>query len=83
MYKFNNETNKIEHYKLQDSKPQVGHMMELKWGLPNTMIHRVHEFSENFINANNHRNESEIFYFSDETNILNTPFVNQTEFTGN
>ena len=54
--------------------------MELKKGFPNTMIHRVHEFSENFINANNLRNESEIFYFSDETNVLNTPFVNQTEF---
>lgn len=56
--------------------------MELKKGFPNTMIHRVHEFSENFINANNRRNESEIFYFSDETNVLNTPYVNQTDSTG-
>ena len=57
-------------------------MMELKKGFPNTMIHRVHEFSENFINANNERNESEIFYFSDETNVLNTPYVNQTDVSG-
>ena len=54
--------------------------MLMKKGIENTMVQRVNEISENFIEANGQINNQFKFYQPGNSNVLNTPYQYDTEY---
>ena len=50
-------------------------MMLLEKGIENTMIQRVNEISESFIQSNGQQENTFKFYQPGNSNVLNTPYL--------
>jgi hypothetical protein len=65
-YDYNKNANRLEKRALDISK-QYNSMMLLRRGIENTMVHRVNEITENFMESNGEIKNEFKFYYSSNT----------------
>ena len=80
-YSYNKDNGRIERVPIK-IESSYKNMMTLKRGFPDTMRHKVHELTWNYINANGKKETTDKFYFSGSNINYESPYVNQTENDG-
>ena len=77
-FKFDNDTKEIETFPLESGSRAL-HQMKVFKGMPNDIKIQVNEMSENLVQANGKKDSEFQIYFSGESFIADTPYVNQTQ----